>query len=72
MRMSHQHHVGPVPVDRGDDVGAVGDLPHHADVLDARQDHRQAGADQGVVVDDQHPDGDGHGGHSSLLLLLPS
>jgi hypothetical protein len=48
---------GLVPVDGGDDLGAVGDLGHDANVLHAGEHHRQAGADQGVVVDDQHPDG---------------
>jgi hypothetical protein len=57
IRMSISTTSGLVPVDGGDDLGAVGDLGHDANVLHAGEHHRQAGADQGVVVDDQHPDG---------------
>ncbi len=53
----HQGHVDGVGVRRRLDLVAVGGFCGHLDALGTAQHHGQAGPDQRVVVDDQHPDG---------------
>jgi hypothetical protein len=57
--------VRPVRVDRGDDLRAVLRLPDDLEIAGAAEHHRQAGAHERVVVDDQHADRSAHGGHGS-------
>ncbi len=50
---------------RAGDLVAVGGLADDRDVLGAGEQHRQPGADERVVVDDQHADLLAHCGHGS-------
>src|SRR5262249_26033243 len=52
----HQHDVGRVLIDRGRDFRAVGGLADHLDAVRAVEHHGEPGPDEGVVVDEQHPD----------------
>jgi hypothetical protein len=61
----HQHDVRRVGVDRGGDLRPVGGLGHEADVVGPGEHHRQGGAHERVVVDDQHADRRAHGVHGS-------
>ena len=51
-----EHDVGVVLGHGGDRGGAVGRLGHHLDVGLGVQDHREAAADEFLVVGEHHPD----------------
>src|SRR5690349_20774392 len=61
----HQHDAGLVFGDGAFDLAAVGGLADDLNVTGARQQHAEPGADQCVVVDDQHADPLAHDGHGS-------
>ena len=56
MRMSISTTSGSCSVTALRDLAAVGGLADDLDVLGAREQHRQPGADERVVVDDEHAD----------------
>ena len=56
MRMSIKHDVGRVLADRALGLLAVGGLADDGDVLGGGEHHRQRGAHERVVVDDQDAD----------------
>ena len=56
----HQDDVGAGGACQLDRLQAVGRLPDDLHVLLDGEDHREAGAHHGVVVDEQHPEPGGH------------
>ena len=65
MRMSISTTSGWCSGHRAGDLAAVGGLADDRDVVGAREQHRQPGADERVVVDDQDADPVAHRGHGS-------
>ena len=65
MRMSISTTSGRCSATACGDLAAVGGLADDRDVLGAREQHRQPGAHERVVVDDQHADLVAHSGHGS-------
>ena len=65
MRMSISTTSGLSPRDAVDRLRAVGALAHDLDVLLGVEDHAEAGADQRLVVDEQHADA--HAGTSGRV-----
>src|SRR5262249_56157086 len=61
----HQHHVRGVGVYHGGHLGSIGCLAHQGQVGRAADDHREAGPDERVIVDDEDPDRGVHLGHGS-------
>jgi hypothetical protein len=61
----HQHDVGPVLGHRLCDLAAVRGLGDDRDVVGACEQHGQPGANQRVVVDDEHADPLAHFGHGN-------
>ena len=52
-----QAHIGPELAGEGHRLASVGGLADHLDVGLGVEDHREPGADQLLVVGDEHPDG---------------
>ena len=60
----HEDDVRTVGVDRREHLRAVLRLADDLEVVGAAEHHRQPGAHERVVVDDQHADHAGHGSHA--------
>ncbi len=52
----HQYDIGPVLVDRGNDLGTVADSADDRQVVKLAEHHRQSSPHESVIVHDEHPD----------------
>ncbi len=58
----HQHDVGVLTSHEGDSFRPIGSFPDNLDIGIGTEEHREATADEGLVVGDRHPDHDDSSG----------